>query len=112
MATDSETHVLDRLQAVIDSRHGSDPETSYTAKLLDQGPEKIAKKLGEEAVEAVIEGVRGDTKRLAAESADMLYHLLVLWSARGVRPDDVWQALEARMGTSGIEEKKARKKLA
>lgn len=105
-------HVLERLYAVIESRHGDDPSESYTAKLLDAGPEQISKKLGEEAVEAVIEGVRGDREALAAESADVLYHLLVLWSARGVAPDDVWAALEKRMGTSGIAEKKARKKLA
>lgn len=110
--TSQEDHVLDRLYAVIEGRHGSDPSESYTAKLLAEGPEKISKKLGEEAVEAVIEGVRGDREKLAAESADVLYHLLVLWSARGVAPEDVWAALETRMGTSGIAEKKARKKLA
>jgi phosphoribosyl-ATP pyrophosphohydrolase len=112
MSAESPSHVLDRLQAVIESRHGDDPSASYTAKLLHRGPEKIAKKLGEEAVETVIEGVGGDRERLAAESADLLYHLLVLWSARGVRPEQVWQALEGRMGTSGIAEKKSRKKLA
>lgn len=112
MSADSKSHVLDRLYAVIESRHGGDPAASYTSKLLHQGSEKIAKKLGEEAVETVIEGVGGDSDRLAAESADLLYHLLVLWSARGVEPEKVWQALESRMGTSGIEEKKSRKKLA
>jgi len=109
MTEDSATHVLDRLHAVIESRHGADPDSSYTAKLFRKGPEKIAQKLGEEAVEAVIEAVRGDREALAAESADLLYHLLVLWSARGVDPQDVWQALEKRMGTSGIAEKAARK---
>lgn len=112
MSADSETHVLERLAAVIDSRHGDDPKTSYTAKLLHKGPEKIAKKLGEEAVETVIEGVGGDREALAAESADLLYHLLVLWSARGLPPAAVWRALEGRLGTSGIDEKKARKKQA
>jgi phosphoribosyl-ATP pyrophosphohydrolase len=100
--------VLDRLYGVIASRRGGDPGTSYTAKLFSQGAAKIAQKLGEEAVEAVIEGVRGDATRLAAESADLLYHLLVLWAETGVAPEQVWQALEARAGRSGLEEKKSR----
>ena len=100
--------VLDRLYGVIASRRGGDPGTSYTAKLFSQGAAKIAQKLGEEAVEAVIEGVRGDGARLAAESADLLYHLLVLWAETGVAPDEVWQALEARAGRSGLDEKKSR----
>ncbi|HZB91037.1 MAG TPA: phosphoribosyl-ATP diphosphatase [Stellaceae bacterium] len=99
---------LDRLYAMIASRRGADPATSYTARLFADGPAKIAKKLGEEAVETVIEGVRGDGARLVAESADLLYHLLVLWADRGVTPDEVWRALEARAGTSGIDEKKSR----
>jgi phosphoribosyl-ATP pyrophosphohydrolase len=106
------THVLDELQATIASRVGGDPESSYTAKLLDQGPDKVAKKLGEEAVETVIEGVRGDNDALAAESADLLYHLLVLWTARGLEPAQVWEKLESRLGTGGIAEKMARKKQA
>jgi phosphoribosyl-ATP pyrophosphohydrolase len=101
---------LDRLYAVIASRRDADPARSYTAKLLAAGPAKIAKKLGEEAVETVIEGVGGDGPRLVAESADLLYHLLVLWAARGVAPAEVWRALEARAGTSGIDEKKSRGK--
>jgi len=105
-------HVLDRLAAVVASRHGADPASSYTAKLFSEGPEKISKKLGEEAVEAVIEGTKGDRDRLAEESADVLYHLLVLWSAHGLAPDTVWHALEKRLGTSGIAEKKARDKQA
>ena len=102
-------HVLDRLAAVIAERRTADPAASYTAKLFARGPAKIAQKVGEEAVEAVIEAVRGDNALLAAESADLLYHLLVLWSATGVAPDDVWAALEARVGVSGHDEKKARK---
>ena len=104
-----DSHVLDRLHAVIASRHGADPESSYTAKLFARGPSKIAQKVGEEAVETVIEGVSGESDALAAESADLLYHLLVLWSARGLDPDEVWQALESRLGTSGLHEKAARK---
>ena len=102
--------VLDRLYGVIASRRGGDPATSYTAKLFSQGAAKIAQKLGEEAVEAVIEGVRGDSARLAQESADLLYHLLVLWAETGVAPQQVWQALEARVGRSGLDEKKSRPK--
>ncbi|MBK1696860.1 phosphoribosyl-ATP diphosphatase [Rhodovibrio salinarum] len=112
MTERANTHVLDELYQVVQSRQGADPEGSYTAKLLNAGPDKISKKLGEEAVETVIEGVRGDNDALANESADLLYHLLVLWTARGLDPDRVWQALEARLGTSGIAEKMARKKQA
>jgi len=106
--TDLDATSLDRLFAVIASRRGADPATSHTAKLFAAGLPKIAQKLGEEAVETVIEGVRGDHARLVAESADLLYHLLVLWQDRGIAPEDVWRALEARMGTSGIAEKAAR----
>ena len=102
--------VLDRLYGVIAERRGGDPATSYTAKLFSQGAAKIAQKLGEEAVETVIEGVRGDGRRLAQESADLLYHLLVLWAETGVAPQEVGQALEARGGRSGLEEKKSRPK--
>jgi phosphoribosyl-ATP pyrophosphohydrolase len=100
--------ILDDLYRVIESRRGADPAVSRTAKLFAKGPEKIAQKVGEEAVEAVIEAVRGDNAALAAESADLLYHLLVLWAARGVAPGEVWAALSARQGTSGIAEKAAR----
>jgi len=100
--------VLDRLYAVIESRRGGDPARSHTAKLLAKGPVKIAQKVGEEAVEALIEGVRGDNRALAQESADLLYHLLALWAARGLAPGEVWAALAARRGTSGIAEKASR----
>ncbi len=99
---------LDRLLAVIASRRGGDPAVSYTARLFSEGVEKIAKKLGEEAVETAIEGVRRDAPRLAAESSDLLYHLLVLWAACGVAPSEVWRALEGRAGASGIAEKQSR----
>ena len=102
-------HILDRLATVIDQRRDADPATSYTAKLFARGTAKIAQKLGEEAVEAVIEAVRNDPVRLAEESADLLYHLLVLWSAAGVAPRDVWMALEGRVGISGHDEKRSRK---
>jgi len=101
-------HVLDRLAATVASRRGADPASSYTARLLAAGPTKAAQKLGEEAVETVIEAVRGDAGKLAAESADLLYHLTVLWAAVGVDPAAVWAELERREGTSGIAEKAAR----
>jgi phosphoribosyl-ATP pyrophosphohydrolase len=100
---------LERLWRVIESRRGADPATSYTAKLFARGTPKIAQKLGEEAVEAVIEGVRGDRPALVGESADLLYHLLVLWAATGIAPADVAAELARREGVSGIAEKTARK---
>ena len=99
---------LERLWRVIDSRRNADPDTSYTAKLLMRGRRKAAQKLGEEAVEAVIEGVRGDATALIGESADVLYHLLVLWADMGLTPDDIAAELHRREGTSGIAEKKSR----
>ena len=101
--------ILDRLYKVIESRKGGDPSKSNTARLFAKGTEKIAQKLGEEAVETVIEGVRGKKRELAAESADLLYHLLVLWADRDLKPAEVWQQLAEREGLSGIDEKKNRK---
>jgi len=100
--------VLKRLEATIAARKGADPDTSWTAKLLSQGPEKAAEKFGEEAVEAVIEAVRGDSARLTAEAADVLYHLLVMLAARDVTLADVLAELERREGTSGVAEKASR----
>ena len=102
---------LDRLWQVIGSRRGTDPQTSYTARLFARGRAKIAQKLGEEAVEAVIEGVRGDATRLVGESADLLYHLLVLWADAGVSPADVAAELTRREGLSGLAEKRGRAQL-
>jgi len=104
-----DTHVLDRLYLVIEGRKGADPDTSYTARLFSRGRQQIAKKLGEEAVEALIEGIRGDKAKLVGESADVLYHLLTLWAATGVKPRSVWSELARREGISGIAEKAARK---
>lgn len=103
-------HALDRLFATIVARKGADAATSYTAQLLTAGAEKCAKKFGEEAVEAVIAGVTHDPKALAAESADVLYHLAVLWAAAGITPDDVYAVLKAREAQSGLAEKAARGK--
>ena len=99
---------LDRLWQVIQSRRGADPQNSYTARLFGRGRAKIAQKLGEEAIEAVIEGVGDNSSALIGESADLLYHLLVLWAAAGVSPADVAAELTRREGTSGIAEKRAR----
>jgi phosphoribosyl-ATP pyrophosphohydrolase len=106
----ADEHVLDRLYVVINSRKGADPDTSYTARLFSRGRQQIAKKLGEEAVEALIEGIRGDRPKLVGESADMLYHLLTLWASINVKPAAVWAELARREGLSGIAEKAARKR--
>jgi phosphoribosyl-ATP pyrophosphohydrolase len=99
---------LDRLAATIQARKESDPESSWTAKLLSKGPEKCAEKFGEEAVEAIIEAVKGDRDKLTAEAADVLYHLLVMLAARDVTLEQVLAELERREGTSGLAEKAAR----
>ena len=101
---------LERLWQVIESRRNADPETSYTAKLLMRGRRKAAQKLGEEAVEAVIEAARHDNPALIGESADLLFHLFVLWAACGISPSDVAAELMHREGTSGLDEKRNRKK--
>ena len=100
--------VLNRLAATILARKSADPESSWTAKLLAKGPEKCAEKFGEEAVEAIIEAVKGDRAKLTAEAADVLYHLLVMLAARDVTLADVLAELERREGVSGIAEKAAR----
>jgi phosphoribosyl-ATP pyrophosphohydrolase len=99
---------LDRLAATIAARKGADPETSWTAKLLAKGPEKCAEKFGEEAVEAIIEAVKGDRPRLTAEAADVLYHLMVMLASRDVTLAEVLAELDRRDGTSGITEKAQR----
>ena len=106
----STQHPLDRLFATIAARQAAgDSAQSYTAKLLARGVEHCAKKFGEEAVETALAAVSGDKAHLAAESADALYHLQVLWAAAGITPDDVYAALSAREGQSGLAEKAARK---
>ncbi|MDB5458490.1 MAG: phosphoribosyl-ATP pyrophosphatase [Caulobacteraceae bacterium] len=99
---------LDRLQATIAARKGADPGSSYTAKLLHEGPERAAKKFGEEAVETVIAAIKGNPEELASESADVIYHWLVLLAGAGVSLDQVAAKLEAREGTSGLAEKAGR----
>jgi phosphoribosyl-ATP pyrophosphohydrolase len=100
--------VLARLTEVIEHRKGGDPSTSYTARLLAD-PSLAGKKLGEEAIEAIIAATQGDKAALAAESADLIYHWLVVLAAAGVSLDEVATKLEAREGTSGLDEKAARK---
>lgn len=102
--------ILDRLYETIASRKGADPEKSYTAKLFARGRNKIAQKMGEEAVEAVVASLTESRERLASESADLLYHLLVLWADCGLDPGQVWTELAGREGISGNDEKKSRKK--
>ncbi len=99
---------LHDLAATILSRRGADPDTSWTAKLLAKGPEKCAEKFGEEAVEAIIEAVKGDREKLTSEAADVLYHLLVMCAARDVTLADIETELGRREGLSGIAEKAGR----
>ena len=111
------THALDDLWQTIVARRGTDPDRSYTARLLAGPLGRVAQKVGEEAVEAAIEATRleallptggGDPAKLASESADLLYHLFVLWAAAGLTPQDVYAVLAQRQGLSGLDEKKAR----
>ncbi len=99
---------LDRLAATIDARRGADPTSSYTAKLLSEGVERLAKKFGEEAVETVIAATSRDQDAVAAESADLIYHWLALLAGAGVSLDEVAAKLEAREGRSGLDEKASR----
>ena len=100
---------LARLSATIAARQGDDPSQSYTAKLLSQGAVKAAQKLGEEAIETALAAALKDTDGVASESADLIYHWLVLLQAAGVSLDAVAAKLEAREGQSGLAEKASRK---
>ena len=90
--------VLDRLFAVITGRRTADPARSHSARLLSRGTAKVAQKFGEEAVECVIEGVLGDKDALVLESADVLYHLIVMWVSAGIQPEQVWAEVDAARG--------------
>jgi phosphoribosyl-ATP pyrophosphohydrolase len=103
--------VLDRLWSVVLGRRDADPTISHSARLLSRGTSKVAQKFGEEAVECLIEAVAGNHDALVAESADVLYHLLVVWVSAGVSPDEVWAELQRREGVSGIAEKASRTRL-
>ena len=103
--------VLDRIWGVIEQRRMSgQAATSHSARLLARGTPKVAQKLGEEAVELVIEAMTGDRGAIIAESADVLYHMLVLWVDAQVKPEEVWAELRRREGISGIAEKASRPK--
>ena len=104
------SNVLDQLYSVIQNRKGDNPETSYTAELLSQGMPKIAQKVGEEAVEVITAALVENENKVIKESADLLYHLLVLWAQKGVTPENVWNELRCREGTSGVLEKTSRQK--
>ena len=99
---------LERLAATSEARKTADPDGSWTAKLLAKGPEKCAEKFGEEAIEAIIEAVKGDTSALTNEAADVLYHLLVMLAARDIPLSDVLGELGNRQAQSGLQEKAAR----
>ncbi|CTQ48833.1 phosphoribosyl-ATP diphosphatase [Jannaschia donghaensis] len=104
------THTLDRLWQTVENRRTADPETSWTAKLLSKGPEKCAEKFGEEAIEALIEAVKGDRDALTREGADVLYHFCIMLASRNVALRDVLDELDRRDGESGLTEKAARPK--
>ncbi|NEW94902.1 phosphoribosyl-ATP diphosphatase [Rhodopseudomonas sp. BR0M22] len=101
---------LHDLAATVDARAASGGESSYTKKLLDKGPEHCAKKFGEEAVEMVIAAVENDRGHLISETADVLFHMLVLLKSRGVKLEEVGAALAQRTSMSGLEEKASRKR--
>jgi phosphoribosyl-ATP pyrophosphohydrolase len=100
---------IQRLFDTVTARKQADPKESYAASLFAAGPRKIAQKVGEEATETVLASAGGDKREIVAESADLLFHLTVLWAAHGVTPDMVAQELKRREGVSGLEEKKSRK---
>ena len=104
----SQFSYLDTLIATIAARVGGDPKTSHTAKLLKRGPARIAKKLGEEAVETAIAAAQNNREEVVTESADLLFHLLVLWQAMGISASEVMMELQRREAQSGVEEKASR----
>ena len=108
MADEQTAAALDRLFAVIEARKSADPGESYTAKLLAGGAPAITAKITEEAAEVVAAALGEGPEALTRESADLLYHLCVLWAEQGIRPGDVWAELARREGTSGLAEKASR----
>ncbi len=101
---------LEKLEEVVAARAAASPDESWTAKLLAKGPEKCAEKFGEEAIEAIIEAVKGDREKLASEAADVLFHFLVMLRARELPLSEVMAELQRRQSRSGIAEKAARPK--
>jgi phosphoribosyl-ATP pyrophosphohydrolase len=108
LAVGASSAVLDRLWHVVNDRRGADPAVSHSARLLGRGTAKVAQKFGEEAVECLIEAVGRNRAALVAESADVLYHLIVMWVDADVRPEEVWAELQRREGISGVTEKASR----
>lgn len=102
------THPIEQLFEMVASRKGADADTSYTAKLYAKGRKKIAQKVGEEGLETALAAVSEGPEGVVSESADLLYHLAVLWADMGIKPVDVWAELERRQGVSGITEKQNR----
>ena len=100
--------IMDRLWTTVIGRRNADPTISHSARLLSRGTAKVAQKFGEEAVECLIEAVAKNPSAVVSESADVLYHLIVLWVAAGVEPGEVWAELHRREGMSGIAEKAGR----
>ena len=100
--------IIDRLWATVLKRRSADPAKSHSARLLSRGTAKVAQKFGEEAVECLIEAVAKNPAAVITESADVLYHLTVLWVAAGVEPAEVWAELQRREGVSGVAEKASR----
>ncbi len=111
VAVDAGADVLDRIWSVVMQRREADPATSHSARLLARGTAKVAQKFGEEAVECLIEAVAGHREALIPESADVLYHLVVLWVDAGVRPEEIWAELKRREGVSGVAEKASRARM-
>lgn len=101
---------LQELETIIAERAKASTNESWTARLLDQGPEKVAEKFGEEAIEALIEAVKGDRARLTSEAADVLFHLLVMLRSRDISVAEVLHELETRQSQSGLKEKASRAK--
>lgn len=101
-------NIFQKYAEIISERSKADPEKSYTAQLCSQGVERIAQKVGEEAVETVIAAMKHDKQELVAESVDLIFHLMVLWHKQHISPDEITDEFERRAGISGIDEKKAR----
>ncbi len=104
------SEILDQIYAVIEQRRGADPSQSWTARLMRKGLPKICQKVGEEATETIVAALAESREALLEESADLLYHLLVLWAVKGVQPDEVYNVLYQRRIAAGDEKKKKRKK--
>jgi phosphoribosyl-ATP pyrophosphohydrolase len=102
-------NIIESLYRVLVERKSGDPEKSYVASLYRAGTGKICHKIIEEAQETIVEALNGDNEKLKSESADLVFHLMVLWAAQGIAPTDIFEILEKRMGIGGLQEKAQRK---